>query len=199
MGESYASASASTWGSSSFFIASPCSSVGKEPACNAGDPSSIPGSGKSPGEGRGYSLQDSCTSLVAQLVKNPPAMQETWVRSLSWKESLEKGKATHPSILAWTIPCGRKSRTWLNDFHFHLTSLLRLELICIAIGHSKRPFSWPRWLIQGGCIIQPESINNRWNFCRYPRNRLSPIPTGHKQIYVAKKFAGTILEPEGRD
>ena len=43
-------------------------------------------------------------SLVAQLVKNPPAGQETWVRSLGWEDPLEKGKATHSSILAWRIP-----------------------------------------------------------------------------------------------
>ena len=43
-------------------------------------------------------------SLVAQLVKNLPAMQETWVRSLGWEDTLEKGKATHSSILAWRIP-----------------------------------------------------------------------------------------------
>ena len=55
------------------------SSVGKEPACNAGDPSLIPGSGRSPGEGIVYPLQYSWASLVAQLVKNPPAMRETWV------------------------------------------------------------------------------------------------------------------------
>ena len=47
-------------------------------------------------------------SLVAQLVKNPPAMQETWVRTLGWEDSLEKGKAIHSSILAWRIPWGRK-------------------------------------------------------------------------------------------
>ena len=57
----------------------PHSSVGKESACNAGDPGSIPGWGKSAGEGIGYSLQYSWASLVAQLVKNPPAMWETWV------------------------------------------------------------------------------------------------------------------------
>ena len=57
----------------------PDSSVGKESACNAGDPGSIPGSGRSPGEGRGYPLQYSWASLVTQLVKNPPAMWETWV------------------------------------------------------------------------------------------------------------------------
>ena len=57
------------------------SSVGKEYACNAGDPISIPGSGRSAGEDIDCSLQYSWASLVAQLVKNPPAMQETWVRS----------------------------------------------------------------------------------------------------------------------
>ena len=76
------------------------SSVGKESNCNAGDPGSIPGSGRSPGEGIGYLLQYSWASLVAQLVKNPPAAWETWVRSLGWEYPLEKGAATHSSILA---------------------------------------------------------------------------------------------------
>ena len=67
---------------------------------NAGDPSSIPGSGRSPGEGIGYPLQYSWASLVAQLVKNLPAMRETWVPSLDWEDSLEKGTATHSNILA---------------------------------------------------------------------------------------------------
>ena len=67
-------------------------------------PGLIPGSGRSPGEGRGYPLQYSWASLVAQLVKNLPAMQETWVRSLGWEDPLEKGKSTHSSILAWRIP-----------------------------------------------------------------------------------------------
>ena len=57
----------------------PHSSVGKESAWNSGDPSSIPGSGKSPGEGIGYALQYSWASVMAQLVKNLPAMWETWV------------------------------------------------------------------------------------------------------------------------
>jgi len=51
-----------------------------------------------------YPLQYSWASLVAQLVKNPLAMWETWVQSLVWKDPLEKGKATHSSILAWRIP-----------------------------------------------------------------------------------------------
>ena len=82
----------------------PNSSVDKGPACNAEDPGSIPGLGRSTGEGIGYPLQYSWASLVAQLVKNPPAMQETWVRSLGWEDPLEKGKAIHSSILAWRIP-----------------------------------------------------------------------------------------------
>ena len=80
------------------------SSVGKESACNVGNPGWIPGSGRSAGEGIGYLLQYSWASLVAQLVKNPPIMQETWVQSLGWEDPLEKGKATHSSILAWKIP-----------------------------------------------------------------------------------------------
>ena len=77
---------------------------GKESACNAGDPGSIPGLGRSSGEGIGYPLQYSWASLVAQLVKNPPAMWETWVQSLGWEDPLGKGKATYSSILAWRIP-----------------------------------------------------------------------------------------------
>ena len=80
------------------------SSVGKESTCNAGDPGLIPGSGRSAGEGIGYPLQYSWVSLVAQLVKNPPAiMQETWIQSLGWEDPPENRKATHSSILAWRI------------------------------------------------------------------------------------------------
>ena len=82
----------------------PDSSVAKKSAYNAGDPGSIPESGRSAGEGIGYTLQHSWASLVAQLVKNLPAMWETWVQSLGWEDPLEKGKATHTSILAWRIP-----------------------------------------------------------------------------------------------
>ena len=82
----------------------PDSSIAKESTCNAGDPSLIPGLGRCPGEGIGYPLQYSWASLVAQLVKNLPAMQETWVRSLGWEDPMEKGKATYSSIPAWRIP-----------------------------------------------------------------------------------------------
>ena len=118
-------------------------------AYNVGDPGSIPGLGRSPGEGNGNPLQYSClenpmdgeawwaivhgvaksrtrlrdftststesqgASLVAQLVKNLPAMQETWVQSLGWEDPLEKGKTTQSSILARKFhglysPWGRK-------------------------------------------------------------------------------------------
>ena len=77
-------------------------------ACNAGDPSSIPGLGRFPGEKISYSLQYSWASLVAQLVKNRAAVWETWVRSLGQADPLEKEVATHSSILAWRIPWTEK-------------------------------------------------------------------------------------------
>ena len=85
----------------------PGGSEGKESACNAGDPGSIPGLGRSLGGGLGNPLQYSWASLVAQMVKNLPAMQElqeTQVRSLSQEDPLEEGMATHSSIIAWRFP-----------------------------------------------------------------------------------------------
>ena len=75
-----------------------------ESACTGGDPSSIPGLGRSPGEGIGYPLQYSWASLVAQTVKKPPAMWDIWVWSLGWEDPLEEGMATHSSIPSWRIP-----------------------------------------------------------------------------------------------
>ena len=82
----------------------PHGSVGKESVCSAGDPGLIPGLERSAGEGIGCPLQYFWASLVAQLVKNLPAMQETLVPFLGWKDPLEEGKATHSSILTWRIP-----------------------------------------------------------------------------------------------
>ena len=113
-----------------FLGASP---AGKESACNAGDPSLIPGLGRSAGEGIGYPLQYSWASLVAQLVKNLPAVWETWVRSLGWDNPLEKGKAAHSSILAWTnciVHGVTKSRTQRNDFYFHFSPLTHEQSEC---------------------------------------------------------------------
>ena len=105
----------------------------------------IPGLGRSAGEEIGYPLQHSWASVVAQLVKNLPAMRETWVQSLGWEDLLEKGKATHSSILAWRIPWTEepgevaKSRTLfmmkVTNFHF-LFSLSRLVIACLP--RSKR-------------------------------------------------------------
>ena len=98
--------------------------MSREFTCSAEDPGSIPGSGRSPGEGIGYPLQDSWASLVAQLVRNPPAMQET-VGSLGWEDPLEKGLLQEerlPTPVFWPgefhgLYRFAKSWTQLSDFH----------------------------------------------------------------------------------
>ena len=75
----------------------------------------IPRSGRSPGEGISYALQHSWASLVAQMVKNLPAMWNTWVQPLGWEDPLEEGMATHSSILAWRIPMD--SAAWRATIH----------------------------------------------------------------------------------
>ena len=100
------------------------SSVGKESTCNVGDLSLIPGLERSPGEEIGYPLQYSWVSLVAQLVKNPPTVWETWVRSLGWKRPWRRERLPPPvfwpgefSGLYSPIVHGvTKSQTRLNDF-----------------------------------------------------------------------------------
>ena len=110
-------------------------SAGKESARNAGDPGSIPGSGSSPGEGIGYPLQYSWASLVAQLIKNPSAVWETWVRSLGWEDPLEKGKIyvrssrklrAHPawpltmdSPYGWGFPGGASGKEPICQYKRH--------------------------------------------------------------------------------
>ena len=81
---------------------------------------------------------------MAQLVKSPPAMRETWVQSLGQEDPLEKGKGTHSSILAWRIPWTvhgvSKSRTQLSDFHFHQENQIRgLSVHTGSITHKERP------------------------------------------------------------
>ena len=113
----------------------PDSSVGEESACNAGDPGLIPGSWRSPGEGMGYPLQYSWASLVAQLVKNLPAMWETWVWSLDWEDPLQKGMAT-------------QSIFWPEEFH----GLLHTEIK-----------KWKIWktLRDGGYRMRSSNISNK--------------------------------------
>ena len=131
----------------------PGSSAGKESVCNAGDPNSIPGSGRSREEGIGYSLWYSWASLVAQMVKNPPAMPETWVWSLDWGDSLEKGIATHSSILAWRIPwtdepgelqsMGSQSRSRPSDWAVWSLLRIRRELLLGALSSVPSSECWP--------------------------------------------------------
>ena len=96
--------------------------VGKEPACNTGDPGLITGLRRSTGERIGYPHQYSWAFLVAQLVKSLPAMLDTQVWSLGWEDLLKKGTATHSTILAWRTPWTihgvLKSQTRLSGFHF---------------------------------------------------------------------------------
>ena len=92
----------------------PGGSAGKESACNAGDPGSILGSGRYPGE-RIYPLQYFGASLVAQMVKNLPAMWETRVRSLGCEDPLEEDTVTHSSILAWRFRT--HLRAWWATVH----------------------------------------------------------------------------------
>ena len=75
----------------------------------------IPGFGRCLGEGMGYPLQYFGATLVSQMVKNSPAMHETWVQTLGWEDPLEKGMATHSSILAWRIPLDREA--WWATVH----------------------------------------------------------------------------------
>ena len=93
---------------------------------NAGDKSLILGLGRSPRERIGNPPQYSWASLVAQMIKNLPAVWETWIRSLGWEDLLEEGIATRSSIPAWRIPMDRgdwgatvhgvaESRTQLSD------------------------------------------------------------------------------------
>ena len=103
----------------------PGGSAGKESTCNAGDPGSIPGLGRSSGERIGYPHQYSWASLVAQMVKNPLAMWEIWVLSLDWEDPLEEGMANHSSILAWRIPMDRGA--WQATVHGVTKSRTRLK------------------------------------------------------------------------
>ena len=93
----------------------PGRSAGKESACNAGDPVSVPGLGRSPGEGMDYPFRYSWASLVAQMVKNLLAMWQTCFRSRGWENSLEKVMATCSSTLAWRIP--KDEGAWWATVH----------------------------------------------------------------------------------
>ena len=128
----------------------PGSSACKESALNAENSSSIPGSRRCAGEGISYPHQYSWASLVAQTVKNPPAMWETWFPSQSWEDTLEELMATHSNILAWRIlwteelgsPWGRKELDVTKRLSTHTHWLPKLcwtwnRIICIIFSPFK--------------------------------------------------------------
>ena len=111
-------------------IGFPGSSDGEESTCNAGDPSSTPGSGRSTGKRDNLPIPVLLGFSWAQLVKNLPAMRETWVQSLGWEDPLEKGKATHSSILDYIVHGVTKSQTQLSDFQpITISTCFRLVII----------------------------------------------------------------------
>ena len=116
------------------------SSAGKESSCSAGNPGSIPGLERSTGEEIDYTFQYAWASLVAQLVKNLPAIQETWVPSLGWEDPLKKGKATHSSILVWRISWTLQFMgSQRIGFHFHIDIFQSKNMaICVSMKLQKR-------------------------------------------------------------
>ena len=144
-------------------------STSKESTCHTGDPGSVPDLRRLAGEGIGYPLQYSWASLIPQLLKNPPAMWETWVQSLGWKDPLKKGISTHSSILAWRNPwtvcivhgSQRVRHNWAPlsyiyiyilldlalcswvklsyDFSFHAILISFLHHVCISFRRGGRP------------------------------------------------------------
>ena len=131
----------------------PQSSDGKESTCDEEGPGSIPGWGRSTGERKGYPLQYSWASLVVQLIKNPPATWETWLRSLGWENLLEKGKATHSSILAWRIP-------WIKSMgsqrvgHDWATFTFTIDRVSARVWHSQS-LRLVTWIYYWDCKILP--------------------------------------------
>ena len=106
----------------------------KNPVCNAEDPSSIPWLGISDGEGIGYPLQCSLTSLVAQLLKNPPVTRETWVGKIPWRRERVSTPVFWPGESHGLYsPWGHKELTQLSNFHFHFFHMKTTEkskIIC---------------------------------------------------------------------
>ena len=109
------------------------------------------GSGRSAGEGIGYPLQYSWASLVAQLVKNKPAMWETWVQSLGWEDPLEKGKATHSSILPGefhglqSMESQRVRHSWAT-FTLKFNNITLVSVSLFKVSRSFIHFSWIKYV-----------------------------------------------------
>ena len=140
---------------------------GKEFAYNEGDSSSIPGLGRSTGEGIGCSLQYSWTSVVAQMVKNLPGMQETWVRSLGWEGKISWRKESLPTPVFWPGQFHGVTNSWrqLSNFYFHfhgvskIIKLVEAEGSMVVVWGSVEgetgelgSFGYVRWVSCGGLL-----------------------------------------------
>ena len=121
----------------------PDSSVGKESPHNAGDVGSIPGLGRCTGDGIGYPLQYSWTSLLAQLLKNPPSMQETgfnlWIRKIRWRRERLPTPVFWPEEFHGLVHGVAKSQTELSEFHFHTS--IRMD----KIQNTNKKVNIKRW------------------------------------------------------
>ena len=153
----------------------------------------MPGLGRSHGEVIGYPLQYSWSYLVPQMVKNPPAMQETWVWSLGWEDPLKEGMATHSSIPAWRIPMD--SRAWGAIVHgvkgSYTTEQLsteqhstrKLSMIGCHPGLELMKGRLCPWVIKLTCVWTSPSLsirNNRQAPCKFSHI----FPTVIKQVLV---------------
>ena len=129
----------------------PGSSVSKESTCSGGDPGSIPGFLRSTGKRIGYPFYYSWASLLAQMVKNLPAMWEVWVRVLGWEDPLEEGMGTHSRILAWRIPLEREGWRALSmgsqrvRHDWATKNLFQTFLRHSEIGNNPLLHSWQFW------------------------------------------------------
>ena len=132
------------------------SSAGKESACNAGDPGSIPGSGRSAGDGIGYPPQYSWASLVGQLGKNLPEMWETWVWSwvgkISWWRERLPIPVFWPGEVHGLVHGIAKSQTGLSNFHFHLQGK---RIFTNVIKY----WCWDEEIIHVGLKSKPEAFS----------------------------------------
>ena len=160
----------------------------KKSTSNAGEPSLIPGSGRSPEEGIGYPLQYSWASLVAQLVKNPPAMQETWVRSLGLEDPLEKGTTTHSKVFwpgeFWVA----KYWTQLSNFHFHFS--------CFIIMLKKEPMQMKWWLYISLNSERHLRLFLPYTFGNFPSGSVSKEPFEIQKTWVQSLGWEDTLEKE---
>ena len=155
--------------------------------------------------GKWLRVRETGASLVAQLVKNPLAMQGTWVRSLGWEDPLEKGKATHSSILAWTIPWTvhgiAKSRTQLSNFHFQrrlsrgvflsqvVVSFLLGGLVCNRQLRRCTQGQYPQHtenfiFMPGGQVVRYHSMRDG----RHGRREPDVVSTVRAQDFAGRKF-----------